>query len=316
VRSIAPVGRVAAAVASALLALSLLAFGVASSRASATVSVPGFLERIERARILAETGEREPRPAIMDSVRDALGLPATLTMSNATLELRSDVFLEALRGDDATDFSLAIQHLDAIASEVGGAAREPALDPQLLDRRLQQAYAGLRPLNPLQRFGAWVKGLLSQVLDVALTQFRAFNGVGSVLAWIVVAGVATLVVLVLRRLGLGLVPERAARTGASSVTGTDWERIADDALRRNDLREATRALYHVLVATLAAQRVLTGTPSTTAGECRTAVARSMPGLYPSVSKATDAFERVVYGGAHPALSDVEAIRVANREAAR
>ena len=111
---------------------------------------------------------------------------------------------------------------------------------------------------------------------MALTQFRAFNGVGSVLAWIVVAGAATLVVLVLRRLGLGLVPERAARTGASSVTGTDWERIADDALRRNDLREATRALYHVLVATLAAQRVLIGTPSTTAGECRTAVARSMP----------------------------------------
>jgi hypothetical protein len=35
-----------------------------------------------------------------------------------------------------------------------------------------------------------------------------------------------------------------------------------------------------------------------------------------MSKATDAFERVVYGGAHPALSDVEAIRVANREAAR
>ncbi|HEU5225897.1 MAG TPA: DUF4129 domain-containing protein [Actinomycetota bacterium] len=315
-RSNAPAGRVAAAVASGLLALSLLAFGVPSSRASVTVSAPGFLERIERARTLAETGERQPRPAIMESVRDALGLPATLTMSDSTLELRSDVFLEALRGDDATDFSLAIHHLDVIASEVGGAAREPALDPELLDRRLQQAYTGLRPLNPLQRFGAWVRGLLSQVLDVALTQFRAFNGVGSVLAWIVVAGVATLVVLVLRRLGLGLVPERAARTGASSATETDWERIADDALRRNDLREATRALFHVLVATLAAQRVLTGTPSTTAGECRTAVARSVPGLYPSVSKATDAFERVVYGGAHPALSDVEAIRVANREAAR
>lgn len=315
-RSNAPVGRVAAVAASALLALSFLAFGVPSSRASVTVSAPDFLERIERARILAETGEREPRPAIMDSVRDALGLPATLEMSDATLELRSDVLLEALRGDDATDFSIAIQHLDVIASEVGGAAREPALDPQQLDRSLKHAYAGLRQLNPLQKFGAWVKTHLSQVLDVALTQFRTFNGIGSVVAWIVVAGVATLVVLVLRRLGLGLVPEQAARTGASSVMAPDWERIADDALRRNDLREATRALYHVLVATLAAQRVLTGTPSTTAGECRTAVARSMPGLYPAVSKATDAFERVVYGGAHPALSDIEAIRVANREATR
>ena len=127
-RSTAPVGRVAAVVASALLTLSFLAFGVPSSRASVTVSASGFLERIERARILAETGEREPRPAIMDSVRDALGLPATLTMSDATLELRSDEFLDALRGDDATDFSLAIQRLDVIASEVGEAAREPSID--------------------------------------------------------------------------------------------------------------------------------------------------------------------------------------------
>jgi len=125
-----------------------------------------------------------------------------------------------------------------------------------------------------------------------------------------------LVVLVLRRLGLGLVPERAASARASRVEGPDWELIADAAMRRNDLREATRAMFHVLVGTLATRRILPDEPSTTAGECRAAVARSEPGLYPSVSRATDAFERVAYGGADPDRSDVEAIRIASREAAR
>ena len=311
-RSHAPVGRIAAVVASALLLLALL---VPPSWGEVEVTAPEFLGRVDRARALAETWEREPRPAIMDSVRGALGLPTTLTLSGGTLDLRTDVFLDSLEGEDAIDFRLAIQHLDVIAGEVGAAARAPALDPSQVDRALDQAYAGLRERGLLQRFGAWVKTRLSQVLDMVLDQLRDFNGIGSVVAWFVLVGVAALVALVLRRLGLGLVPEEAI-AGASRVAGPDWELIADDALRRNDLREATRALFHVLVGTLATRRVLTGEPSTTAGECRAAVARSVPGLYPSVSKATDAFERVAYGGADPDPSDVEAIRTANREAAR
>lgn len=312
-RSNASVGRIAAVVASALVFLALL---VPSSWAEVTVTVPEFLGRIDRAWALAETGEREPRPEIMDSVRGALGLPTTLTLSGGTLDLRTDAFLDSLEGEDAIDFRHAIQRLDVIAGEVGAAAREPALDPSQVDRALDQAYAVLPGRSLLQRFGAWVSAPVSQVLDMVLDQLRDFSGIGSVVAWIVLAGVAVLVVLVLRRLGLGLVPEESTSAGVSRVAGPDWELIADDALRRNDLREATRAFYHVLVGTLATRRVLTGEPSTTAGECRAAVARSVPGLYPSVSKATDAFERVAYGGADPDPSDVEAIRTANREAAR
>lgn len=312
-RSHAPVGRIAAVVASALL---LPVVFVPSSWAAGTVTAPEFLGRIDRARALAEAGEREPRPAVMDAVRDTLGLPTALVLSGGTLDLGTDTFLDSLRGEDAIDYRLAIKHLDVMLGEIGAAAREPALDPSQLDRALEQAYSGLAERSLLQRFGDWVRARLAQILDMVLDPLRDFDGVGSVVAWVVLAGVAALVVLVLRRLGLGLVPERAASAGASGVAGPDWELIADDAMRRNDLREATRALYHVLVGTLATRRILTGEPSTTAGECRAAVARSVPGLYPSVSKATDAFERVAYGGADPDPSDVEAIRTANREAAR
>ena len=312
-RSHAPVGRIAAVVASALLVPVLL---VLPSRAAGTVTAAEFLGRIDRARALAETGERDPRPAIMDAVRDALGLPTTLVLSGGTLDLGTDTFLDSLRGDDTIDFRLAIRHLDVMPGEIVAAERMPALDPSQLDRALDQAYSGLAGQSLLQRFGDWVRARLLQILDMVLDPLRDFNGVGSVVAWVVLGGVAALVVLVLRRLGVGLVPERAASAGASRVAGPDWELIADDAIRRNDLREATRAMYHVLVGTLAHRRVLTGELSTTAGECRAAVARSVPGIYPSVSRATDAFERVAYGGADPDLSDVEAIRTANREAAR
>jgi len=313
VSSHAPLGRIAAMVASALLLPVLI---VPSSGAEETVIAPEFLGRIDRARALAETGERDPRPAVMDAVRDALGLPTTLALSGGTLDLGTDAFLDSLRGEDAIDFRLAIQHLDVMSGEIGAAARQPALDPSQLDRALDQAYSGLAGRSLLQRIGDRVRARLSQILDMVLDQLRDFDGVGSVVAWIVLASVAALVVLVLRRLGLGLVPERAASARASRVEGPDWELIADAAMRRNDLREATRAMFHVLVGTLATRRILTGEPSTTAGECRAAVARSEPGLYPSVSRATDAFERVAYGGADPDRSDVEAIRTASREAAR
>jgi hypothetical protein len=127
-------------------------------------------------------------------------------------------------------------------------------------------------------------------------------------------GVAVIILLVLRRLGVNLVPERSGSSADPTFVATDWHGLAEQAIRRGDLREAIRALFHALVVTLASREVIAADPGVTAGECRSAVARAMPALYPSVAEATKAFERVAYGGAPAGQGEVDALRTANREA--
>ncbi len=111
-----------------------------------------------------------------------------------------------------------------------------------------------------------------RILRSFVDSLGEFRGFGSLFAWAVVIGLAVGVIVLLRRLGSGLVPDRAAahRQAAAAI---DWQNVADEAMRRGDLREATRALFRALVATLAVRGVVPGDPSTTAGECRAAVAR-------------------------------------------
>lgn len=309
-------GPIATIVALALTLPVFLASAAASSDGSDVVTAPVFLERVERARSLAEAGGSSPGPAAMDSIRGSLGLPVTLTLSGGSVRIELDPFLSSLRGDDADDFRLAAEHLLALAEDVRTAETVPAADREAVGRALERAYSGIREASPLERLGAYARTLLARILSTLVDSLSTFRGFGSVVAWAVVLGVAVLVVLVLRKLGIGLVPERARAAGGDESTAPDWKRLAEEALRRNDLREATRALHHALVSTLAARGILGAAPSTTAGECREAVARVVPDLYASVSKATRAFERVAYGGAAPALEDVDAIAAANREAGR
>jgi hypothetical protein len=202
-----------------------------------------------------------------------------------------------------------------LADEVRSTAGIVAQDREAVSRALARSYVGIAEAGLLERLWALVSGFLWRVLDAAFEPLVNFHGFGSVLAWAVVFGIATAVVLLLRRLGVGLVPERAAGYDQAASSPLDWQRLAEEALRRNDLREAMRAFHHALVGRLAIRGILAGDPSTTAGECRAAVARAAPDLFASVAEATLAFERVAYGGAAPALTDVEAIRMANREAA-
>lgn len=308
--------RAASRAVSILLVVSLIfCLGSVSSRASTSLTVTEFLAHLERARALAETGELNPSAEAMDGVRAACGLPATLVLPSGSVDLGPDAFLASLRGDDAHDFRLATQHLVMLADEVRSAEVIVEQDRDAVSRALADSYVGIAEAGPLERLWGLVWGFLRRVLGAAFEPLVNFQGFGSVLAWAVVFGIAISVVLLLRRLGVGLVPERAAGFDEVASSPLDWQRLAEEALRRNDLREAMRAFHHALVGRLAIRGILAGDPSTTAGECRAAVARAAPDLFASVAEATLAFERVAYGGAAPALTDVEAIRMANREAA-
>jgi hypothetical protein len=69
-----------------------------------------------------------------------------------------------------------------------------------------------------------------------------------------------------------------------------------------------------MVAALAARGLTTDSPSLTAGECRAAVARLRPGLYPLVAEATGTYERVAYGMAPADRNAVETLREAALQA--
>lgn len=306
-------GRIATLAAAALLLSLWVGIGAASSSASAGSTGADYLDRLERARALAEQGIGDPRPETMDAVRETAAPPTDLAVPGGVVRLGPDPFLASLVGDESEDFRRAEQHLLAMAEAVRRAEEVPALDPAAVRLALSRSYVGISGSGPLQRLIAEATAILVGLLG-ALLDPLTHVGFGSVLAWGVVLGVAVAVVAILRRLGVGVVPERATAR-APAFEQVDWQAVADEAVRRGDLREATRAFYHALVAALASRGIVAGDLSTTAGECRAAVARSLPGLYPSVVEATSVFERVAYGGSAPVRTEIEPMLRAIRESA-
>ena len=299
-----------------MTAVALVIVGMLAPPARAsTVTVDEFVERLERARALAARGALDPTPSAMNDVREAVGLPVGLTVPDGVIHIDADPFLESLTGRDAAEFRAAGEHLGTMAQDARRSEIVRNVDRGAMGEALSRAYEGIARPGLVQRVVTYAKGMFLRILRAILEPLGTFRGFDSALAWAIVVGVGVLAILLLRRLGLRFVPERGTPE-AGGQQRIDWQALADDAQRRGDLREATRALYHALVAALAARRVLSDDASTTAGECRAAVARGLPDLYPAVVDATRGFERVAYGGANPLPADVEPLRRAISEAVR
>ena len=262
--------------------------------------------RIDEARRLAEAGEAIPSPARMAEVRDALGLPDTVTANGVTVPVPEDGFLSALEGDDAADFSAAVRRLDALATVV----RSPSASHPELREDLRAAYGELQGtergwLQRLQEFlGSILSGLLRGTGD-ALT--------GAPALWLLVAGAGLAVILLLRRRRLALVPEAAARADASVSSPADWRRLADAARSRGDLAGAVVFRYRALVAELARRGLVDDRPSLTAGEVRAAVALTGRMAAP-LTEASRRYERVRYGGTPASDDDLAVLERAERTA--
>jgi hypothetical protein len=294
-----------------LAVVGVSAVAVAQSR----VTGDEFAGRLDQAIELADLGTREPSPSRMTQLRETLGLPVDVDLGAWRLVLPNDPFLASLVGDGAADFEQAASHILGMRRALEDAlARQVPADERIGDA-LAAAYSGIvqpRP-NPvdvvLRAVGDFAAALVYRLMSIA--------GNGGILVWVTLAVVILAAIILLRR--GRLVPEWInPGTGGRRVSAyrVDWAARADEALRAGDLREAVRALYLALLSSLATGGLVADAPALTAGEARTAVRRASPAIYPTIARATDSYERVVYGGATPDQGDLDALREADSRARR
>jgi hypothetical protein len=270
------------------------------------VSAEAFTDRLDRAIELAGLGAIAPSAARMDEVREALGLPAEVVAREWAVLVPADAFLERLSGETSVDFQRAGAHLEGTRRALNAALGRDVPTSAAVDASLDRAFRQVIQIQPslLDRIRRAVAELIAAVLHRLVT----FVGPSSIVAWAVLLGLVAGGLLLLRR--ARLVPELALpgkRADRAIETQVDWRRRAQEALRAGDLPEAIRALYLALITTLAGRGLLADAPALTAGECRAAVRRNRPSLYPLVARATESYEHVVYGGATPEQGDVDSL---------
>lgn len=275
-----------------------------------------FAARLHDARDLADRGADDPSPQRMVAIRAVLGLPVLILADGQTVEIAHDP-LAGLEGRSSDDFDRASKRLTAVATSLEEAVMRGTLDRTGVAGALEDAFRGIaqpRP-DPHELVLRW----LGEGIGWALHRVeRAIGAAGPLLAWLVVL-VATGAVAVFALRRARLLPDRVIRSaaGAGGASSTvDWSRRADDAIRAGDLREAVRALYLALLESLSRRGLLSDAPALTAGEARSAVSRSRPALFPAVARATESYERVIYGGAPPDRDDLDVLRQADALAQR
>ncbi len=282
--------------------------------AQTQLSQQEFLDRLERATEIARLDGAVPSPQRMADLRAALGLPVEIVIGHWSAEIERDPLLERLSGENADDFERADLRLAAIGSALDDAISREARSSADIANALAGAYSGVVPPRPdpllivLQYFEDVIQGILQRLGNV-------LPNAGSALAWVVLVGIVVFAAWFAFR--SRLVPDRASREGTQrgrTTSSVDWAARAEEALRAGDLHEAVRASYLALLAVLAGKGIVANAPALTAGEARFAVQRLRPALFPTIARATDSYERVIYGGAQPDRRDVEQLREATAEA--
>jgi uncharacterized protein DUF4129 len=241
-----------------------------------------------------------------------LGLPLdVLTPGGGSVEVTE----QTLIGSTRTYLSLeqTTARVGAALSAARAAASTEGPDLAGLRSALAKAYQGQTPSQPslAERIFVDIGQVIGWIFDHTLGAV-ARSGLGEAIAWLLVAGVLVAVWLFVRRVQSAAVHEASVTLTGISVPRIDWRREADRALAAGDLVEAVRALYHLMLAALAARGVVHDAPSLTAGECRRAVGIQRPALSPAVDAATATFERVVFGKVPPGDADIEVLRAAER----
>jgi hypothetical protein len=279
------------------------------------VSPQEFLDRLDRATELARLDTNtDPSPRRIADLRAALGLPVEIVIGEWSGAIRRDPILEGLSGEGADDFVRAGQRLAAIGRSLNDALSHEPRPSASIAEALAGAYRGVVPPRPdpfptvMQYFDDVFQAVVQRLGNL-------LANAGNALAWIALVAIVVFAGWFLLR--SHLVPDRVSRAGAEgrrAGISVDWAARADEALRAGDLHEAVRASYLALLAVLAGRGIVANAPTLTAGEARFAVRRARPALLPAVARATDSYERVVYGGATPDRGDVEQLREAAAEA--
>jgi hypothetical protein len=295
-----------------IVAVATIAAVVVASTALAAepANADDLRARFDAARSQAELGIAQPSPERMAEVRRTLGLPLQASVAGWSVDVPADPVLATLRGETSNDFVRAASRIELLEGSLDAALASDVPDPARIATALGSAYSGIVRVQPDP--GELVLRAISNTIEAALYRLgRAFGGSG---AWILVLVLAAVVGLGLLQLSRGarLLPDRLApdRSGPRPATASNWSAMADAAIRAGDLREAVRIMYVALVVSLAARGLLADAPALTAGEARTAVRRTRPELLPAVVRATESYERVIYGGVEAGEQDIEQLRQA------
>jgi Domain of unknown function (DUF4129) len=290
---------------SLLLIGGLLLSGRAASQPGSTISPEELLDRFRAAEALVDEGAIDPSPDRMADVRRALGLPVTVGIDGADVSVPVDPVLAGLSGEGVEEFRRAAERIDALRSSLERAIAATPASSEDVGSALEAAYRGVLQVDPgiVERIRRWIGELIQNLL----ARLFSFQGAGSVVAWIVLAGLAILAVWLVRR--LRLVPETAMEAASGGgVAHVDWIARAEDAFRAGDLHGAVHAFYRGLLSALSGRGLLIDAPGLTAGECRSTVRAVRPDLFDAVADATGTFEEIAYGGAVPGADDVERLR--------
>lgn len=291
---------------SVALAMGLVLAAPAGAQPASTMSPEELLDRLDAAAELAEEGAADPSPDRMREVEEAMGLPTVVRIEGVDVAIPADPVVMNLTGSSAGDFRRAADRLAALQGSLVRAMAAVPADPEEIESALTDAYRGVLQVDPglVERIRRWIGELIQNLLS----RLFSFQGAGSVVAWIVLAGLASLAIWLVRR--LRLVPETAldAASGGAGVARVDWIARAEDAFRAGDLHAAVHAFYRALLTALSGRGLLIDAPGLTAGECRSTVRAVRPDLFDAVSDATGTFEEVAYGGAVPEADDVDRLR--------
>jgi hypothetical protein len=181
-------------------------------------------------------------------------------------------------------------------------------------RQLDAIYKSTPSAKPsrISRFASQGTDWLARSLGGLFGSIFHPNGGKTVVVWLIIGTLITLLVWLWRRSKFGIVPEKTSAIGAQAEERIDWRARADEALARGDLAEAVRCLYHAMLVAFASTGIVEDAPSLTSGEFRTAVGKKRPAMYPQVAGATRVFERVAYGNSIPEARDVDQMRTAER----
>ena len=166
------------------------------------------------------------------------------------------------------------------------------------------------------------ESLVQRVLDWIGDQLSRFTFgigggpgfVGDLIGLVVLAGVITMIVVLVRAF---LRRNRSARDGQDDDlsieledgrAAADWRTDAERLEAAGEWREAMRARYRELVTALVEARVLVDLPGRTTGEYLTEYSRARPEGREAFDALTRLFEGVWYGGVHTGAEDNQRFR--------
>lgn len=184
--------------------------------------------------------------------------------------------------------------LAAVADPLPEPQQDPATSRAQANEILGRSEFRAPEPSVIDRARTW----LSEALGRLLTSLFA-GGVGSALAWgilaVVVAGVIFLVTRVLRTVQHE--PMRPGPTGPVEVrrSPVEWRHEAEACEARGEWKDALRCRFRALVGDLVARRVVRDLPGRTSGEYRADVAATLPAAAADFAAATELFEQAWYG---------------------